>query len=100
MVALYPPLRQLGAREWKQERTLGYLGTAVLGVEEQRHEHWVPRELEPQAGQRQSLKCLPMGRKHGRGVPTPQGFRGATRNMLGQRPAGTPRGTGLVRNGP
>lgn len=59
-------------------------------------EHWVPRELEPQAGQRWSLRSLPMGRKHGRGQPAPQGLGCATRNMLGQRAAGTPRGTGNV----
>ena len=45
-------------------------------------------------GWAESLKSLPMGRKHGRGLPTPQSLGGASRNMLGQRPAGTPRDVG------
>lgn len=59
----------------------------VLGSQEARATGWAETEL----------KSLPMGRKQGKGEPIPQGLEGATRNMLGQRPAGTPRGVGNSR---
>ena len=93
MVAWYPPLRQLGTRERKHERALRYSGTAVPGggAEEGRR---LGSQGARATGWAESLKSLPMGRKHGRGLPTPQSLGGASRNMLGQRPAGTPRDVG------
>lgn len=55
-------------------------------------------ELEPQGARatgwaERKPRSSPMGRKCERDVPTPWGLRGATRNMLGQRPVRNPRGT-------